>query len=70
MFVVEDDKASVYPCVHKVNDVTEIIIKLGNAKTFVDKMVPDADRNLVNLVRTINMKSAHKRILPQPSAFH
>ena len=58
-FVVENNKIVVYPRAHKVNDIVEIIVKNGDSKTFVNKMVLCADHYLVDVARTINIKGTH-----------
>ena len=57
--MVENNKIVVYPRAHKVNDIVEIIVKNGDSKTFVNKMVLCVDHYLVDVVRTINIKGTH-----------
>ena len=60
---MEDNKIAVYPCAHKVCDIVEVVIEVGDGEAFVNKIMLGAHQYLLNVVRTIKIKGTYARVL-------
>ena len=60
---MEDNKIAVYPRAHKVCDIVEVVIEVGDGEAFVNKIMLGAHQYLLNVVRTIEIKGTYPRVL-------
>jgi hypothetical protein len=53
----------VYPRAHKVSNIVEMVVEVGDGETFINKMVLGMHQYFVDVVRTIEIKSTYEQIL-------
>ena len=68
--MVEDDKIAVYPRAHKVCDIMEMVVEVGDGEAFVNKIMLGAHQYLVDVVRTIKIKGTYEHVLPWTLVLH
>ena len=62
--MVEDDKIAVYPRAHKICDIMEMVVEVGDGEAFVNKIMLGMHQYLVDVVRTIKIKARmYERVL-------
>ena len=66
---MKNDKRAVYPRAHKVRDVVKVVVEVGDGKAFVNKIMLNVHQYLVDVVRTIEIKSTDKLVLPRRQKF-